>query len=136
MSLISERKYCMFAYLLKCLLALMLVQNMSNACMLTNFAFLHVQYFYVYDCHDCLAMIVSLLSCPSCPAPGVLLQQSCSSSPAPVLLPQFSSPRCPVIAVMFWPSCRLCPVHDLSVLICQAELSRLTCPGCSVPDMF
>jgi hypothetical protein len=59
------------------------------------------------------------VSCFSSPALAVLLQQSSSSALAPVLQSPMSCHCCRVLAVLPPLS-----VHDLSVPICQTELSR------------
>ncbi len=111
-------------------------------------------------CPDYLIQVVlSQVSCPACSVLTVLSWLSCYS-----FLSRLPYASWPVLATMFWLVCPLfpalavlfrlsslavlslllfhlsctgCPVQaDLSRLICQADLSRLTFLGCPVPVLI
>jgi hypothetical protein len=78
------------------------------------------------------------LTCTGSPVPTVLFRLSitgsCPSYPATVGLSRLSSPGCLVLVVLAIPFCSV--QADLSKLTCQADLSWLSCPGSSVPEVL
>jgi hypothetical protein len=75
--------------------------------------------------------------CPFCSNQADLTQLSCPDSSAPAVLILLSCSCCPILAILPslpCPSCHSSPLHpvqgDRSRQICQADRSRLTCPGC------
>jgi hypothetical protein len=91
--------------------------------------FLVLDVLSLLSCQCCPPEVVLIrLSCPGCPVMALLSRPSCPNRLVPAVLPsnlclQLFWRRCFVVAVIYWSI-----LSDLSMLTCQVDLSRSTCP--------